>query len=64
MFMCNMLFLLQYGAVVGVIVLLAIGGAIAGYVRRDEVCVCLCVCVCVHTCVSVCPCMCMVYIAL
>ena len=35
----------------GLIVLLAIAGAIAGYIRRDDVCcvyVCVCACMCVY----------------
>ena len=55
--LCSVLSFLQYGIVMGLIVLLAIGGAIAGYIRRDDVC---CVCVCV-SCVCVCVCVCRVY---
>ena len=54
---------LQYAIAMGVIVLLALAGGIAAYVRRDDVCcVCVCVCVyvltcmCVHVCVRVCTC--------
>ena len=45
MFYAICVLVLQYGIVMGLIVLLAIAVAIAGYIRRDDVC-CLFVCMC------------------
>jgi len=50
----NFKFFLQYAVVMALMVLTALGGGIAAYIRRDDVCCLLCMCVCACACVCVC----------